>query len=183
MGDEKKVKAKKSKDKNGEKVVKEKVEKKLKEPEKIPVKSSKANSKANIDPRTGTRFTPGSARQTAFEIIMKAAKDGKNVRETRDILKSHKKENDKDIKYNLDPGYLNYTVAMHPEFFEVWDSGSVKHVKVIAEPKPDPEAAKKFEADRAARKEKAVKARKEKSGEKSDGKKKKKNKKSPEIKE
>ena len=179
MGDKKEKKNKEEK-KNVDKVSKEK---KAKEPEKIPVKSSKANPKANIDPRTGTRFTPGSARQTAFEIIVKAAKDGKTVGETRDILKSHKKENDKNIKYNLDPGYLNYSVAMHPEFLEVWDSGTAKHVKVVAEPKPDPEAAKKFEADRVARKEKAAKARKQKADGKEGSKKSKKNKKKPEIKE
>ena len=134
----------------------EKKEKKVKEVKKVNVKSVKANATANIDPRTGTRFAPGSARQLGFDIVHKLAKEGKGVKEIREALANTRKE--KGSPYNLDIGYLNFTVASHPEMFEVYDNGVVK---IIKEPKIDHEAAKKFEEDREAKKKKAEAAREE----------------------
>jgi len=132
----------------------EKKEKTVKEVKKLIVKSSKANPKEPIDPRTGTRFAPGTARQVAFDIIFDAAKNGKATGEIRETLKANRKENGK--KYNLDQGYLNFVIASHPEFFEAYSDGKIK---IIGKPTPDPEAAKKMEEELAARKKKATEAR------------------------
>ncbi len=129
-------------------------EKKVKEAKLIPVKSTKANPKSAIDPRTGTRFVPNSARQLGFDVVYKAAKAGKNIKEIREILSATRK--DKGAAFNLDVGYLNCTVASHPEMFECWTDG---RVVVKSDPKPDPEAAKKFDEERNAKKAKAQKAR------------------------
>lgn len=134
----------------------EKKEKAPKEVKKVNVKSVKASSTTAIDPRTGTRFTPNSARQLAFEIVIKMAKEGKNVKEIRDVLAKTRKENGS--AFNLDVGYLNYVVACHPEMLEVYTDGKVK---VVAEPKIDAEAAKKFEEERESKKKKAEAARNE----------------------
>lgn len=135
----------------GKKEEKKEVVKEVKE---VIVKSSKAKPLAPIDPRTGTRFEPGSARQTAFDIIYKALKEGKKVKEIREILAASKK--DKGCKYNLDAAYLNFTVASHPEMFKVFSDGVVK---LVQEPKVDPEAAKKFEEEKEKRRKKAEEAR------------------------
>ena len=134
---------------------KDKKEKKVKEVSKLIVKSSKANPKEKIDPRTGTRFAPGTARQVAFDLIFNAAKNGKVANEIREILKANRKENGK--KFNLDQGYLNFVVASHPEFFEAYSNGEIK---ILKSPSPDPTAAKKLEEELTARKKKAVEARK-----------------------
>ncbi len=134
----------------------EKKEKKEKVPTVIVVKSTKANPKAPIDPRTGTRFQPNSARQLGFDVVFKNAKAGKNIKEIRDILKATRK--DKGASFDLDVGYLNFTCASHPEMFECWTDGKVV---VKQDPKPDPEAAKKFDEERNAKKVKAQKARDE----------------------
>lgn len=131
-----------------------KAEKPAEPPKKVHVKSQKANPNAAIDPRTGTRFAPGSARQLAFEIMFKLAKEGKSIKEIREALNGTKKE--KGAAFNLDIGYVNFVVAMQPEIFEAYDDGSIK---VIGEPKIDAEAAKKYEEDRQNKKKKAEEAR------------------------
>ena len=134
----------------------EKKEKTPKEVKKIHVQSQKANATVNINPHTGTRFQPGSARQLGFDIILKGVKEGKNVKEIREILKNTRK--DTGAPYNMDIGYVNFVVACHPEFFEVFTNGTIK---ILKEPKPDLEAAKKLEDERKAKKDKALAAREE----------------------
>lgn len=131
-----------------------KAEEKKVELKEVIMRAAKANSKLAIHPATGTRFEPGSARQLAFDIVYKMAKEGKSVKDIRAVLAGTKK--DKGAKFSLDAGYLNYTVASHPEMFRVWNSGKIE---VIQEPKPDPEAAKKLEEEKAAKKKKAEEAR------------------------
>ena len=181
VADEKKKKKKELPVKEGSEK-KEKKTKKAKKPKErklINVKSSKANPDAPIDPRTGTRFPPNCARQQAFEIIYKMAKEEKNAKEIREKLKSARKSEGN--KYNLDPGYLHFTIAMMPEFFQIWNDGVVD---VLKDPKPDPAAAKKMEEELAEKRKRAEEARKKRK-EKAEGgeKKKKKKKKAPEVKE
>jgi DNA-binding transcriptional MerR regulator len=146
--------------KKDEKKVKEPKEPKAKKeptpPAIVSVKSSKAKNTAPTDPRTGSRFAPGSARQFALGIILDCIKNGKGIKEIREILASTKKE--KGAAFSLDAGYFNYCVAVHPENFEIWSDGKVKLLKEF---KPDPIAAEKFEAEKKAQKERAEKARAE----------------------
>jgi hypothetical protein len=127
---------------------------KVKEVTVVVVKSTKAKQTAAIDPRTGTRFEPNSARQLAFNVITKAIKEGKKVKEIREILAATRK--DSGSPYNLDAAYLNFVIASHPEMFQVKSDGVVTIVK---EPVPDPEAAKKFEEEKEKRRKKAEEAR------------------------
>ena len=165
------------------KVKKEKKEKKVKEKKLLKITSNKANPNSDIDPRTGTRFSPNSARQQAFDIIYEMAKDKQDAKAIRAKLKSARK--DAGNKYNLDPGYLHYVVAMHPDMFEAYSDGEVR---VVGKPKVDKEAAKKMEQEAEKKRERASaerekrKAEKESGGEKTE-KKKKKKKKDVEIKE
>ena len=133
---------------------KEKEKEKVVEVKEVILRAAKANSKTTIHPATGTRFDPGSARQLAFDIVANAVKEGKNAKDIRAILAGTKK--DKGAKFSLDAGYLNYIYATHPEMFKVYNNGKVE---MIAQPKPDPEAAKKLEEERAAKKKKAEEAR------------------------
>lgn len=128
--------------------------KKTKEVVKVQPKSSKAEPDKEIDPRTGTRFSPGQARQHAFNIVYEEAKKGRNVKEIRKVIVEQRKENG--AKHNLDGAYLNFVLATHPEFFEVWSDGTIK---VIKHPKPDPKAAKAMEAKAEEKKAKAKAAR------------------------
>jgi len=137
------------KDKNGKK-------EKKKEVKEVHVKSAKANPKGKIIPTTGTRFEPNSARQLAFDIVLRMVKDSKDAKEIREKLANTRK--DKDAKFNLDVGYLNFVVASHPEMFTVWNNGKIDLLK---EPKIDKEAAQKYEDEKAAKKRKAEKAREE----------------------
>ena len=139
-----------------EKEKKAKKEKKEKPVEKVKVKSTKVKAGKEIDPRTGTRFPPNGARQAAFNVIMKCAKKGMKVKEIREELVKHRSKDGTAKKWNLDKGYLNFVVVSHPEFFEVYTDGTVK---VIKEPTPDPEAAKKLEEEQKKRKKKAEEAR------------------------
>ena len=164
-------KEKKAKKKEGED--KPKKEKKKKEKRQLDIHSNKANPRADIDPRTGTRFSPGSARQQAFDIIFELASDGKNAKEIRAALKSARK--DAGNKYNLDPGYLHYVIAMHPEMFEAYSDGEVK---VISKPKIDKEAAKRMEEEAKKKKKRAEDARDDRKKKKKPSKKK-----EPEVKE
>jgi len=169
---EKKKKKKKDKDK-----IKGKAKKK--EVKLLIVKSGKANPKDPIDPRTGTRFHPDTARQLAFEIIAKMASDGKNTRDIRTKLKDSRKENG--CKYNMDSGYLNYVVATHPEFFECYSDGKIN---VLKKAKPDKALAKSME-DAANKKKKRAndeREKRKKKGNKKDKSKGKKGKKKPKIK-
>ena len=169
MSDEAK-KEEKSADTKTEKKV-EKKEKAPKEVKKVNVQSVKANAKTNINPATGTRFQAGSARQLGFDIVLKGTKEGKNIKEIREILKNTRKETG--AAFNMDIGYVNFVVASHPDFFEVFTDGSIK---ILKEPKPDLEAAKKLENERdekrkkalAAREERKTKAKEEKKEEKKD---------------
>jgi len=136
------------------KAEKEPKKEKVVEVKEVILRAAKANSKTAIHPATGTRFEPGSARQVAFEIIANAVKEGKNAKDIRAILAGTKKE--KGAKFSLDAGYLNYVYATHPEMFKVYNNGKVE---MIAQPKPDPEAAKKLEEEKAAKKKKAEEAR------------------------
>jgi len=144
------------KEPKGEKKEEEKKEKKEKvvEMKEVILRAAKANPKANIHPATGTRFEPGSARQLAFDIVATSIKEGKNAKDIRAILAGTKK--DKGAKFSLDAGYLNYVVATHPEMFKVYNTGKIE---MVAQPKPDPEAAKKLEEEKAAKKKKAEEAR------------------------
>jgi hypothetical protein len=136
---------------------KEKKEKKVKEPKPVvvvDVKCSKAAVQivtAKVDPRTGTRFSPGSARQLALEIVLKGATERKNAKEIKAILAGTSEK--AGAKFNLDPSYFNYVISMHPGMFEVKSDGSMR---VVNPPKPDLAAAAKMEADIKARKEKAT---------------------------
>jgi hypothetical protein len=154
MSDEAK-KEEKSADTKTEKKV-EKKEKAPKEVKKVNVQSVKANAKTNINPSTGTRFQAGSARQLGFDIVLKGTKEGKNVKEIREILKNTRKETG--AAFNMDIGYVNFVVASHPDFFEVFTDGSIK---ILKEPKPDLEAAKKLENERDEKRKKALAAREE----------------------
>jgi hypothetical protein len=160
------------KEKKEKKEMKEKKEKKEVEVKEIIVKSSKADSNAKIDPRTGTRFKPGSARQLAFEVILKAVKENKNAKEIRETLKNTRKQNGS--KFDLDPGYLNYTLVSHREMFKIYSDG---RIAMVSEPKPDPEAAKKMEQEIAEKRKKAAEAREKRKEKSEDGGEKKKKKK------
>lgn len=139
------------------KETKEKKEKKPKEPKPVvvvDVKCSKAAVQivtAKIDPRTGTRFSPGSARQLALDIVIKGANEKKNAKEIKAILAGTSEKNG--AKFNLDPSYFNYVICLHPGMFEVKSDGAIR---VVNPPKPDLVAAAKMEADIKARKEKAT---------------------------
>lgn len=139
--------------------VKEKKEKKVKEPAVIEVKCKKNESAKEIDPRTGSRFRPGTSKQIALELIVDHIKEGKSQKDIRASLKGFRKENGKDR--DLDPGYFPFVVASHPEYFEVWNTGEVKLLKEFT---PDPEAAKKMEEaakSRSERKEKRKSSKKD----------------------
>lgn len=97
-----------------------------------------------INPYTGTRFRPNSSQQTAFDIIYKGAKAGKNVEAIREDLAKYRKENGND--HNLDSGYFPFVVASHLEFFQVVSKAGVQSIKVIKEPKIDKEAIAAKEA-------------------------------------
>ena len=133
-------------------------EKKVKAPKercKIELKSLKAKPEAPIIPTTGTRFDFGSARQLAFQIILENAKAGKNVKDIRQILVNTKKVNG--APYNLDAAYLNFVVASHPDFFELWNDDTIV---ILKEPVVSADAAKQYEEEKAARKKKAEENRK-----------------------
>jgi hypothetical protein len=88
--------------------------------------------------------------------VLKGTKEGKNVKEIREILKNTRKETG--AAFNMDIGYVNFVVASHPDFFEVFTDGSIK---ILKEPKPDLEAAKKLENERDEKRKKALAAREE----------------------
>lgn len=133
----------------------EKKEKKQVEVKVITLNAGKANSKSSIHPATGTRFEPTSARQYAFDIIVKMIKENKSIQEIRKALAETKKPA---AQFSLDAGYLNYVVACHPEFFRTWNNGKIELIKT---PTPDPEAARLLEEEKKKKKEKAEKAREE----------------------
>lgn len=135
-----------------EKISNKEVSKKVAEGKEAKVKKSKKSDvvapvKLNVPkafegkelrPETGTRFNLGSARQLAFENVMKLAKEGKNIKEIRKNVSLIRKENG--AKHNLDPAYVNFVLATHSDFFESFTDGTVK---VIKEPTVDKEALKK----------------------------------------
>lgn len=119
----------------------------------------------DLKPETGTRFPNNSARQLAFDVVMKGVKAKKNIKDIRKDLLQVRKENGH--KYNLDGGYANYVVSAHPEFFNMYSDGTIE---LITEPTVDKEALK-------ADKKKTLKASKKVSKEVKKMRKKKKNKK------
>jgi len=131
----KKKKVNKKVDKNTEKVSKEttaKVDKKAtkKAPKEVVQKELKipdAVKGKDIDETTGTRYRAGSARQLAFETILKAVKAGKNASDIRAELSQMRKENGN--KYNMDAGYLNFVIASHPEYFKYMSDGTITLIK------------------------------------------------------
>ncbi len=116
---DKKATSKKVDKKATKKAPKEVVQKELKIPDAVKGK--------DINPETGTRFKAGSARQLAFETIVKAVKAGKNAGDIRAELSQMRKENGN--KYNMDAGYLNFTIASHPEYFKYMSDGTITLIK------------------------------------------------------
>jgi len=109
----------------------------------IQVKHSKVKELADYCPATGSRFTPGTSKQVALDIVVNAIKAGKNCTEIRKELAEYRKENGKDR--DLDAGYFPYVVAMHPEHFEIWTTGEAKLIKEF---KADPSAMADWEKKR-----------------------------------
>lgn len=139
---------KKVKKKSAKEVAPKKVTKKVKaeKTSKAPKKEQKVVQKEltipkglgeDLKPETGTRFPNGSARQLAFDVVMKGVKAKKNIKDIRKDLLQVRKENGH--KYNLDGGYANYVVSAHPEFFKMFSDGVIELIK---EPTVDREALK-----------------------------------------
>lgn len=150
-----KVKSKGGKAKSKDKTTKAKAKKDDGPPRVVTLKHSKAKPEYDLNVLTGTRYAPNTSKQMAFDIILKNANNGKKVKEIRAELARCRKENG--FARNLDAGYFNFAVAMHPEFFEVYSDGTVR---VKKEPKPDKEALKKAEKKEDERKKRAASARK-----------------------
>lgn len=137
-----------------EKAEKVKKAKKDTTPVVVEVKHAKAKlDGTEICPATGSRFNPGTSKQTALDIVISKAKEGANAADIRKTLAAYRRENGKDR--DLDAGYFPFVVAMHPENFKVWSDGRVEIIKdfVIDE---------KAAADWATKKEKKPKVKKEK---------------------
>lgn len=139
---------KKVKKKSADKVAPKKVAKKAKveKTEKVSKKEEKIVQKELKIPKglgedlkleTGTRFPLNSARQLAFDVVMKGVKAQKNIKDIRKDLLQVRKENGH--KYNLDGGYANYVVSAHPEFFNMYSDGTIELIK---EPTVDKESLK-----------------------------------------
>ncbi len=120
----------------------------------VPHKKKSWVTERDIRPETGTRFRAGTSQQLAYDITLRGAKKGHNVKKIRAKLAAERKETGG--KRNLDAGYFNFVVACHPEHFKVWSDG---RVEVIAEPTPDPEAVEKAKASEKARKKRASESR------------------------
>ena len=103
-----------------EKVDKSKVEKVINVSKKV---------EGEINEATGSRFPLNTARQLAFEIVVKCVKKGMNAKDIRLELLKNNKENG--CKWNLDAGYLNFVIASHPEYFKYFQDG---HIELIKEP-------------------------------------------------
>jgi hypothetical protein len=153
----KKGKSKKSADKKAPKTdAKKKSKKKDDKPHVIDVPHKKKSwvSERELRPETGTRFRANTSQQLAFDITLKGARKGHNVKQIRAKLAAERKETGG--QRNLDAGYFNFVVACHPEYFQVWSDG---RVEIIAEPEPDPEAVKKAKEADKARKKRASESR------------------------
>ena len=87
---------------------------------------------------TGTRFNSNSARQLAFDHVVKFIEDGKRLNEMRELMTLVRKDNG--YKYNLDAGYVRFAIGCHPEFFKVYNDDTVELVRT---PKPDYESIRK----------------------------------------
>jgi len=149
-----KVKKSKPQIEGAAKVEKTKKAKKDTTPVVVEVKHAKAKlDGAEICPATGSRFNPGTSKQTALDIVISKAKEGANAADIRKTLAAYRRENGKDR--DLDAGYFPFVVAMHPENFKVWSDGRVEIIK-------DFEVDEKAAADWAAKKEKKPKVKKEK---------------------
>lgn len=164
--DKKKKKVAKKKDvtkKVAKKAETKKVSKK-KEPKAVVQKELKipeAVKGKDINPETGTRFKAGSARQLAFETIVKAVKNGKEAGDIRKELAQMRKSNG--CKYNMDAGYLNFTIASHPEYFKYMTDGTITLIKepIIKKSSAKVEKAEKVKEMKKSAK-KVKKMRKEK---------------------
>jgi len=122
---------------NNDKKQKKKKKHRSKKKEVLPIKPNEKFVKREIDPKTGSRF-PGKARQLALELVIKLAKKGRSVKEIREEFLFFNKE--EGYEYNLDPGYVNFVISCHPEFFEMYADGSLAVIKDL---KPDIEAYRK----------------------------------------
>ena len=137
------------------------VQKELKIPEVVKGK--------DINDETGTRFKAGSARQLAFEAIVKAVKAGKNAGDIRAELSQMRKENGN--KYNMDAGYLNFTIACHPEYFKYMSDGTITLIKepVIKKSSAKVEKQEKVkEMKKSAKKVEKIRKEKKKKNKKSE---------------
>lgn len=91
------------------------------------LKAYSSMENTDFDVETGTRFPKGSARQLAFEHILKGVEAGRTIKDIKKDLMLIRKENG--YKYNLDAGYVNFVLSLHPEFFKVFTDGSIKLLK------------------------------------------------------
>jgi hypothetical protein len=123
--------------------------KKVKEVTVVEIKHSKSQHERDINPATGSRFSPNTSAQTALDIVVAGAAKGLKAKEIRKQLAEYREENGKDR--NLDAGYFPFVVASHPDYFTVKSDGTVEQIKEF---EPDPEAAKKMAAKASKRQEK-----------------------------
>jgi hypothetical protein len=98
-------------------------------------KCSEKITQRKFFPETGTRFPPKSAKQLAFDILIKGAKEGKKIEDIKREMIMVRREHG--YKFDLDQAYPVYCIACHPEFFKYYSDGSIK---VIRMPKIDNEA-------------------------------------------
>jgi len=117
----------------------------------------------NVDfnSETNTRFPKGSARQFAFEMVLKHVKAGLKLYDIRKKLTEIRKENG--YGFNLDMNYANFVISSHPEYFQVYTDGTVELIEepVIKIKSLDEERRKKFQKMRkTAREIKRLRGRK-----------------------
>lgn len=119
-------KIKKSENKN-KKTEKKKQKKKTCNREEIEIVPIEGIEDKPIFPETGTRFKAGSARQLAFEFLIKCIDEGENnLKKIRKQACLLRKENG--FKYNLDSGYIHFAMINNPEFFKLYDDDTVELV-------------------------------------------------------
>lgn len=81
----------------------------------------------DFNSETNTRFPKGSARQFAFEMVLKHVKAGLKLYDIRKKLTEIRKENG--YGFNLDMNYANFVISSHPEYFRVYTDGTVELVE------------------------------------------------------
>lgn len=109
----------------------------------------------NVDfnAETNTRFPKGSARQFAFEMVLRHVKAGLKLHDIRKKLTEIRKENG--YGFNLDMNYANFVISSHPEYFKVYTDGSIQLVEepVIKTRSIDEERKNKIKKMKKAAKE------------------------------